>query len=88
MASSGEHDAHDTHLWPWPGRVLSAFGVSAVLTAVPSFTAGVRPVFGIAVLAAEVVFVLALSGIAIFGKQEQADRVFRLLRWLRNRPEP
>jgi hypothetical protein len=88
MASSSGRDAPGTHRRPETGRVIGALGLSAAPAAVPFATAALRPVFGIAVLAAELAFALVLSGIAIFGTQEQADRVFRLLRWLRNRAEP
>jgi hypothetical protein len=84
MASSEAPDATGTHFRQEASKVSWAAGPAAF----PFAAAALRPVLGIAVLVAELVFVLILFGIVVYGAKEQADRVFRLLRWLRNRPEP
>jgi hypothetical protein len=43
---------------------------------------------GQAVLAAELLAVLAVIGTALFGSQARSERAFRLLRWAADRPEP
>jgi hypothetical protein len=69
-------------------RVIRAISLGAGPAAAPLAATAFDPVLGAALLAAELVFVLIVFGIAVYGPQEQVDRVFRLLRWLRNRPEP
>lgn len=45
-------------------------------------------VLGIAEAALVVVFIAVLCYMVFFGTEEQCERSFRLLRWLRNEPEP
>ncbi len=88
MTRNKAPDAASTRSQQESGRVIRAisFGVGPVAAAFAA--AGLRPVFGTALLTAELVFVLMVFMIAVFGAQQHVDRVFRLLRWLRNCPEP
>jgi hypothetical protein len=88
MASSGTRDAADRRLRQVNGRAICAIGMSTGPAAAPLAAAACQPILGAAVLAAELVIVLTLFGIIVFGTQEHVDRVFRLLRWIRNCPEP
>ena len=88
MASSGAPNANGTPLRQEAGKVIHTIGLGAGPAAAPFVAAALLPVCGVAVLVAELVFVLILFGIVVYGTQEHADRVFRLLRWLRSRPEP
>jgi len=45
-------------------------------------------VLGIAEAALVVVLIAVLCYMVFFGTEEQCERSFRLLRWLRNEPEP
>jgi len=47
-----------------------------------------RPAFGEALAATCVVVVLVLLGAILCGSDKTCERVFRLLRWAANRPEP
>lgn len=84
MANHGAPDAGGTHLRSEAGRIILGAGPAAA----PFTAAAFHPVMGAAVLVTELVFVLIVFGIIVYGTREQADRVFRLLRWLRNCPEP
>src|ERR1035441_7963716 len=84
MANHGAPDAGGTHLRSEAGRIILGAGPAAA----PFTAAAFHPVMGAAVLVTELVFVLIVFGIIVYGTREQADRVFRLLRWLRNCKEP
>jgi hypothetical protein len=88
MASSGTHDAFGARSRRVTGRAIYAMGMGAGPAAVPLAAAACLPTLGVAVLAAELVIVLTLFGTVVYGTQERVDRVFRLLRWIRNCPEP
>jgi hypothetical protein len=54
-----------------------------------SFTAMLaHPVLGMIVMIADLIVGITLLGFIVYGTHEQVDRVFRFLRWLRDRPEP
>jgi hypothetical protein len=88
MASNEAPDAVGTRSQQEAGRVIRAIGLGAGPAAAPFAAAALQPVLGAALLATELVFVLIVFGIVVYGTQEQVDWVFRLLRWLRSRPEP
>lgn len=69
------------------GKIVRAVGLGTG-PAAGSLTIAFEPALGAVVLLTEMAFVLILFAIVVFGTQEQADRVFRLLRWLRNSSEP
>jgi hypothetical protein len=88
MASNEAPDATVTHLRQEAGRMIRPIAIGAGPAAAPLAAAALHPVLGAALLVTELVFVLIVFGVVIYGTQEQVDRVFRLLRWLRSRPEP
>jgi len=88
MASNEAPDATGTRPQHETGRVIRVIGLGAGTASAPFAAATLVPVLGAALLAAELAFVLMVFGIAVYGTQERADRVFRLLRWLSGRPEP
>jgi hypothetical protein len=88
MASSGTRDAAGTRLRHEASMVIGPISLGVRTAAAPFVAAALLPALGAAVLAAELVFALILFGIVVYGTQEKADRVFRLLRWARNCPEP
>lgn len=66
-------------------RALRVIGLGAVPIAASFAATGFIPVLALIVPVIVLILALTLIGIAVFGPQ---DRVFRLLRWLRDRPEP
>jgi hypothetical protein len=69
---------------PW--RLIGSVGVS-----LGTLVVGIgmpRPLFGVAIAAAEIIVALTIFATALFGSQALSDRSFRLLRWFGNRPEP
>jgi hypothetical protein len=88
MASNEAPDAAGARPEQKADGVIRAIGFGAGTAAAPFATAVLEPVLGAALLAAELVFVLIVFGTVVYGTQEHADRIFRLLRWLRSRPEP
>ena len=88
MAGNEALDAADTRPQQETGRVIRAIGLGAGPVAAPFAAVALQPVLGAALLAAELVTVLVVFTIVVYGSQEHANRVFRLLRWLRGRPEP
>jgi uncharacterized membrane protein YfbV (UPF0208 family) len=81
-------DPRSKHLRQKVHKVTHAIRLGAGLAAAPVSVIALPPALGAAALAAELAFAVALAGIVIYGTREQADRTFRLLRWLRDRPEP
>lgn len=74
---------------PAGGRVpWRAAGVSLASLGTPAGISVADPLLGHAVLAIELLAVLAVIGTALFGSQALSERAFRLLRWAANRPEP
>jgi len=47
-----------------------------------------HPVAGEVFAGVELAVLLTIIGTALFGSRVLSERAFRLLRWLRNRPEP
>jgi hypothetical protein len=88
MASSETHDGAGARLRQATGGAICAIGMGAGPAVVPLAAAACLPILGVAVLVAEMVIILTLFGIVVYGTQEHVDRVFRLLRWIRNCPEP
>jgi hypothetical protein len=88
MASNQTPDTSSARPQQEIGRLFHTIGRGAGPVTVPFAAAALQPVLGVALLAAELVFILIVFGIVVYGTHEQADRVFRLLRWLRSRPEP
>lgn len=87
MASNKALDTTGTRPQKGFSPVIRAIGLGAGPAAAP-LAAVLHPVLEAVLLATELIFVLIVFGIVVYGTQEQADRIFRLLRWLRNRPEP
>lgn len=83
-ASNGRRSVTST---PW-----RALGAGAGVLGAEGLILYLRPALG-EVIAATDVLVPAAVGLALvaailFGSKETCDRVFRLLRWISNRPEP
>jgi hypothetical protein len=74
---------HDTAHVPW-----RAAGIGLTSLAAPVSIAAVAQLPGEIAAAVELLAMLAIIGTALFGSQTLSDRAFRLLRWIRNRPEP
>lgn len=54
----------------------------------PTAAAIINPLLGFAVLAVELVLVVAMTATAMYGSKQLSERAFRLLRLLFNRSEP
>ena len=67
--------------WKTAGAVIVSLGTPAVAEVL-------HPLLGEIITSAEAVVVLVVILTAVFGNQDQRERAFRLLRWLRDRPEP
>ena len=63
-------------------------GAGAVSLATPVSIGMLHPVLGEVIAIIEVAIVLTVIGTALFGSPALSERAFRLLRWIRNRPEP
>jgi hypothetical protein len=59
------------------GQTTAAYVHPAILTVLAIANATVPPVAGVVVVT-----------VILFGSEETNDRIFRLLRWIANRPEP
>jgi hypothetical protein len=73
-----------------PVRIVSGrlFGVGAGAFGVPAGAWLIWPVFGIVVISAEIIVVLAVGFTALYGSNLHSRRAFRLLRWSSDRSEP
>jgi len=67
--------------WKTVGVVIASLGT-------PAAAEVLHPLLGEIITSAEAVVVLVVILMAVFGNQDQRERAFRLLRWLRDRPEP
>jgi hypothetical protein len=47
-----------------------------------------HPLLGEVIAITEIVIVLTVTAVALFGSKALSERAFRLLRWFGNRPEP
>jgi hypothetical protein len=47
-----------------------------------------HPLPGEVIAGIEIVVVLTVIAVALFGREARSERAFRLLRWFANRPEP
>lgn len=63
-------------------------GAGAASLATPVGIGVLHPLLGEVIAIIEVAVVLTILGTALFGSPALSERAFRLLRWLRNRPEP
>jgi hypothetical protein len=88
MTSGEAHGAAGKRPRRKANTVATLISTRAGTFAMPLAATAFRPALGMAMLAAELLFAFILSEIAVYGTQERADRVFRLLRWASNRPEP
>jgi hypothetical protein len=80
-----DQSAEPKLLSPPPWR---AVGVGIASLGTPVGIGVAHLVLGEIIAAAEVMVALTITGTALFGSQALSERAFRLLRWLRNRPEP
>ncbi len=75
---------------PLPGRWK--LGAAVGTLGAEATAAYVSPSLGAVLAAADVIVPLAIAivllGAVLLGSKETCDRVFRLLRWIANRPEP
>jgi hypothetical protein len=71
---------------------ISRLGVAAAFLSAESTAGYLHPALGEALAAADVIIpaivLLVLLASILRGSSETCDRVFRLLRWIANRPEP
>jgi hypothetical protein len=83
--------------WPEPpaGRPSASWrvvGAGAGLAGTEGITEYLHPALGQVLVTADVIapaaIALLLLAFILFGSKEKEERVFRLLRWLTNRPEP
>ncbi|MFI6485150.1 hypothetical protein ACIBH1_45080 [Nonomuraea sp. NPDC050663] len=56
-------------------------------TLAPTGLALLHPI-GVVVVCVELALVIVIIGCLLFGSDETVERIFRLLRWIANRPEP
>lgn len=68
---------------PWRPAVT---GVASLGT--PLGIGQLHPLLGEVIAIAEIVVVLTVIAVALFGSKTLSERAFRLLRWFANRPEP
>lgn len=72
-----------------PGRIpWRPVGTGLISVGAPLGVALLHPLLGEAIAIIELAVMLTVLGTALFGSQILSERAFRLLRWLRNRPEP
>ena len=67
--------------WRWVGTGVASAGMPVVVGVL-------RPVLGVVVVFVAISVVLTILGTAMFGTPELSSRAFRLMRWIRNQPEP
>lgn len=80
--SSDKSDGQ-AHPSSWRPAVIGTLSLG-----VPISAGMLHPVLGDLVATIEVMIVLTVIGTALFGSVALSERAFRLLRWIRNRPEP
>lgn len=70
------------------GRIGAGVGAAGA----PGLALWVHPLLGVILAVIEitvpVMLAIAVAGVAVFGSEQASERVFRLLRWIANRPEP
>jgi hypothetical protein len=72
-----------------PGRIpWRPVGTGLISVGAPLGVALLHPLLGEVIAIIELAVMLTVLGTALFGSQILSERAFRLLRWLRNRPEP
>ena len=75
-----------------PRALWRATGAGAGVLGGQGVAGYLHPVLGEALAAADVIIPLAIAVILLFailrGSSQTCERVFRLLRWIANRPEP
>jgi hypothetical protein len=73
---------------PGWGKAGAGLGVVAAESAAGYLHPGLAGVLAIADLAIPLAVLLILLAIVVRGSDQTCERVFRLLRWITNRPEP
>jgi hypothetical protein len=68
---------------PWRPAVTGATSLGT-----PLGIGMLHPLLGEVIAIAEIVVVLTVIAVALFGSRALSERAFRLLRWFGNRPEP
>jgi hypothetical protein len=68
-------------------RIAGGAGLAGVL-GTPGVIAATQPVVGAALFAVELALVCVLLMTLLYGSEERGERVFRLLRWVKDKPEP
>ncbi len=89
LSSTGGSDPHEprrgTQVPRWALAALGVFGGECV-------TGYLHPALTAALAVADLVVGVSLAvlviAVALFGHEDRCDRLYRLLRWLFNRPEP
>jgi hypothetical protein len=69
-------------------RIGRALGAGVVGVGVPVSATMAHPALGCLVVSVELLALLVIMWAALYGAVETSERAFRLLRWLRNSPEP
>lgn len=69
-------------------KLGTGLGIVAAEVAEGALHPALAEALAIADLAIPVVIMLIVFAVIIWGSQQTVDRVFRLLRWITNRPEP
>jgi hypothetical protein len=88
MPGNKTPDASSQYLRQENGRVIRAISLSVAPVAASFAADAHQVVLAAALLAAEAAFTLSVFVIVVYGSRQHAERVFRLLRWLRGCPEP
>ena len=71
-----------------PPRSARSIVAGVTTVGVPVVGEVLHPLLGEIVTIAELLLVLTIVAMALFGDQEARERAYRLLRWISNRPEP
>ena len=69
-------------------KLGTGLGVAAAEAAAGYLHPALAEALAIADVAIPVMLVLIVFAVVVLGSQQTCDRVFRLLRWITNRPEP
>jgi uncharacterized membrane protein len=68
---------------PWRPALVGAASLGT-----PAGIGMLHLLLGEVIVVIEIVVVLTVIAVALFGSQARSERAFRLLRWFGNRPEP
>lgn len=76
---------HRSSSW---AKLVTGLAVAAAEAVADYLHPGLAEALAIADVAIPVILLLILFAVVVLGSHQTCDRVFRLLRWITNRPEP